>query len=140
MADRFDRKSANLSNSLRDWVGHGEKLIAVFVEKQVIVAKVRAAHVPMEILGFQVEREHVRENGVHGAGYVPGRRTCEIGWCCQRSIASLPKLCSLCRTILTHLIPPFVVTASLGFGCTVHRVKLCEPRLRRGRKFPDAGE
>src|SRR5437762_4517948 len=116
MADRFDRKSANLSNSLRDWVGHGEKLIAVFVEKQVIIAKVRAAHVPMEILGFQVEREHVRENGIHGAGNVLGRRTCEIGWCCQQSIASLPKLGSLCRTILTHLIPLLLLILLLGLA------------------------
>src|ERR1700730_17600956 len=60
LTDRLDRKSANLSYSLRNRVRHGEKLVAVFVEKYVIIAEVRTAHVPVEIFCFQVEREHVR--------------------------------------------------------------------------------
>ena len=38
-----------------------------------VVAKVRPAHVPVEVLGLQVEREHVRQDGVHRAGDVAGR-------------------------------------------------------------------
>jgi hypothetical protein len=33
LADRLDCKSADLSNSLCDWVSHREKLVAVFVEQ-----------------------------------------------------------------------------------------------------------
>src|SRR5881398_2670968 len=33
VADRSQRKSSDLSNSLRDWIGHGEKLAGVFVEE-----------------------------------------------------------------------------------------------------------
>src|SRR6202011_1804859 len=73
-----------------------------------VIAEVPTADVPVEILGFQVEREHVRENGVHGAGNVFSGRTCQISRCCQWSIASLPKLCSLCRTIFTHIIFPLL--------------------------------
>src|SRR6267143_7035624 len=96
VTDRLDRQSANLSNSFRDRVGHGEKLVAVFVKKQVIIAEVWTAHVPVEILGLQIEREHVRQNCVHGAANIFGGRTCEIGRCCQWSVASLPKLCGSC--------------------------------------------
>src|SRR4051812_43619749 len=64
----------------------------------------RTAHVPVEILRFQVEREHIRENRVHGAGNVFGGGTGEIARCCQWSIASLPKLCRFCRSISTHMI------------------------------------
>src|SRR5438445_130386 len=38
VADRSQRKSSDLSNSLRDWIGHGEKLIRVFVEEQLVIA------------------------------------------------------------------------------------------------------
>src|SRR5438477_9481257 len=91
VADRSDRKSANLSNSLGNWIGHCEKLVALFVEQQVVVAEMPAAHVPVEIFRFQVERKHVREDGVHRAGNVFGGRTCEISRCDQSSVASLPK-------------------------------------------------
>src|SRR3954467_2498155 len=64
----------------------------------------RTAHVPVKILRFQVEREHIREDGVHGAGNIFGDRTGEIGRGCQWSIASLPKLCRFCRSISTHII------------------------------------
>ena len=62
--------TTNLSNSLCDWIGHGEKLVGVFVEEQMVIAEVWAAHVPVKIFGFHVEREHIRENGVHRAAYV----------------------------------------------------------------------
>src|SRR6266481_2738677 len=108
MADRLDRKSANFPNSLGDRIRHGKKLVAVFVEEQVVVAEMRAAQVPVEVFGFQVKREYVRQNGVHGAGYVPGGGTCKIGRCGQRSIASLSKLCRFCGTIFTHIIFPLL--------------------------------
>src|SRR3954466_7426608 len=64
----------------------------------------RTAHVPVKILRFQVERENIREDGVHGAGNIFGGRTGEIGRGCQWSIASLPKLCRFCRSISTPII------------------------------------
>src|SRR6266436_6429329 len=108
VADRLDRKSANFPNSLGDWIRHGEKLVAMFVEQQVVVAKMRATHVPVEIFRLQVECEHVRQNGVHGTGNVLGGGTCEIGRCGQWSIASLSKLCRFCGTISTHIIFPLL--------------------------------
>ena len=46
----------------------------------------------VEIFGFQVEREYVGQNGVHGRRDVFGGRTREIGRSCQWSLTSLPKL------------------------------------------------
>ena len=79
VADRSQRKSANLADSLCDWISHREKLVGVLIEKQMVIAEVRTTHVPVEIFGFQVEREHVSQNGVHRRCDVPGRRSCEIG-------------------------------------------------------------
>src|SRR5260370_39122647 len=107
-ADRLDRKSANFSNSLGDLIRHGEKLVAMFVEQQVVVAEMRTAHVPVEIFRLQVEREHVRQNSVHGASNILGGGTCEIGRCGQWSITSLSKLCRFCGTISRHIIFPLL--------------------------------
>src|SRR5258707_5638407 len=47
----------SLSNSIR----HGENLVALIIEHQMIVPEMRAGHMPMEVLGFEVQRKHVRE-------------------------------------------------------------------------------
>src|SRR5438132_4385676 len=92
----LDRKSANLSDSLGNWIGHGEKLVALFVEQQVVVAEMLAAHVPVEIFRFQVDRKHVRQDSIHGAGNIFAGRTHQVGRCGQWSITSLPKLSRFC--------------------------------------------
>ena len=47
--------------ALRYIVSHGEYLFRLFIEQQVVIAKVQAAHVPVEILRLHIERENVRE-------------------------------------------------------------------------------
>ncbi|MNV93019.1 hypothetical protein D3C71_1876650 [compost metagenome] len=59
MPDRTQRRAANLADAFRDGVRHGEELIALFIKQQVVIAEVRPAYVPVEILGFQIQREHV---------------------------------------------------------------------------------
>ena len=56
-------------------IGRGEDLVGMLVEKEVIVAKVRARHVPMKVLGLEIEREHVGKESIerprdvaHGIG------------------------------------------------------------------------
>jgi hypothetical protein len=41
---------------------HGEDLLGVFVEKQMVVPKVSPAHVPVEVLRLYIEREHVSKH------------------------------------------------------------------------------
>ena len=73
-------------------IGHGEDLVGLLVQQQVVVAEVRAAHVPVEVLGLQVEREDVGEHGVHGAGDVLGRLGLEVGRSDQRSLLQAFKM------------------------------------------------
>src|SRR5207245_10612055 len=72
---------ADLAHALGDIVGGRENLLAVLVEEQVIVAEMRAGHMPMEVLGLEIKREHVREQEIerarnfrHGVGAQVGRR------------------------------------------------------------------
>ena len=51
----------------------------------------RATHVPVEVFGLHVEREHIRQDGVHRRGDVFGRRSREIGSCLQWGFASVKK-------------------------------------------------
>ena len=60
LADRAQRGAADLADALGDVVGRGENLLGLLVEQQVIVAEMRAADVPMEILGLEIERKRCR--------------------------------------------------------------------------------
>src|SRR6185312_17352038 len=62
-----------------DHVGGSEELLALFVEQQVIVAEMWAAHVPVEVLRLDVEREGVGQDAVQGGGNVLGGVGAEIG-------------------------------------------------------------
>src|SRR5664279_1654129 len=55
MPNRAQCCAANLADTLGDWIRHRIKLLAMIVEQQMVVAKVRAAHVPMEVLGFEID-------------------------------------------------------------------------------------
>jgi hypothetical protein len=65
-------------------IGGGEDLVGLLVQHQMIVAKVRARHVPVEVLGLQVERQHVRQEDVERTGDVAHRIGLEIGAGLQR--------------------------------------------------------
>jgi hypothetical protein len=41
-----------------------ENLIGLLVEQQMIIAKVRTAHVPVEVLGLDVEHKYVRQKRI----------------------------------------------------------------------------
>src|SRR5262245_17190280 len=65
LSDRMQGEAPDLSNAFGNDVGHREKLVAEFIEKQMIIAKVMAAHVPVEILRLQIKRENVRQDRIH---------------------------------------------------------------------------
>ena len=61
MSDRSQCRAANLANPFGDVIGCGEKLIALFVQQQMVVAKVRPRNMPMEVLGLQIESDYARK-------------------------------------------------------------------------------
>jgi hypothetical protein len=72
MADRTQRLPADLAHALGDRVGHREQLGRLLVQQQVVVAEMRAADVPVEVLGLQVQREHVGQHRVQRRADVAG--------------------------------------------------------------------
>lgn len=67
VTDRPYRCSADLPHAFSDLIGHGKQLILLLIEEQVVVAKMRAAHVPLEFLCFQMKGEHVRKQSVESS-------------------------------------------------------------------------
>src|ERR1700681_2594528 len=61
LSDRANGWASQLPCSLSNGVRHRENLLALIVEHQVIVPEMRARHMPMEVLGFEIQREHVTE-------------------------------------------------------------------------------
>src|SRR3954469_13290235 len=55
-----DSEPAQLSDALGNGIGHGKKLVSLLIQEQMVIAEVRATHVPMEILGLEIEGEDVR--------------------------------------------------------------------------------
>src|SRR6266436_4531247 len=63
-------------------------VLAQLVQEQMVVAKVRSTHVPVEVLGLHVEREHVRQDSVHCRGDVLRRCGAQVGASSERSLAA----------------------------------------------------
>jgi hypothetical protein len=57
--NRTQGRAADLSNPLRNRVRRSKYLVGLLAQKKVVVAKMRAGHVPMKIFGFDVHSEHV---------------------------------------------------------------------------------
>ena len=69
MADRPHRSAADLAGPLGQNIDAGSELVALLIEQEVVVAKMRAADVPMEILGLYVERKRVRDQRIERGRY-----------------------------------------------------------------------
>ncbi len=58
----------------------------LFVEQQMVVAEMRPADVPVEILGLEIERERIRQHAVERAGDVANGVGRQIGGRVQREL------------------------------------------------------
>jgi hypothetical protein len=61
IAGRADACSAELARVFRNVAGHGEDLIGVPGQEQVILTKTATAHLPAELPGLYVKRERIRK-------------------------------------------------------------------------------
>jgi hypothetical protein len=57
--DRMQARCPDFAGTLRNIICHRKDLVRLFIEQQVVIAKVRAAHVPMKVLRLDVECEHI---------------------------------------------------------------------------------
>ena len=89
VADRMQRGAADLAHPLGDIVGDGEDLVGLLVEHQMIVAEMRSADVPVEVLGLQIKREHIGEQRVERAGDIAAGIVAEIGGGLERRLAAV---------------------------------------------------
>src|SRR5450755_2447734 len=90
----------------------------MLIEKQMIVAEMRATHVPVKILGLQIERENIRQDRIQRAGDVLGCRRLEIGRRGQRRLLPALELLPLRRREFFHGYDGFESWAACGLKKT----------------------
>ena len=71
VADGANGGAAELAHALGDRSVMAKNLRGLLVQQKVIVAEVRPAHVPVEVLGFHVEGEDIGQQCIEHAGQVP---------------------------------------------------------------------
>src|SRR5262249_15298775 len=59
VADRMQRGSAYLPRSFSDVVSHRKDLVRLLVQQQMIIAKISSGHVPVKVLGFDIQSKNV---------------------------------------------------------------------------------
>src|ERR1700676_389751 len=64
--DRTQGRSADFPHALRNRIGRREYLLTLLVEEKMIVAEMRARHMPMKVLRLDVKGEHVGQDGCQG--------------------------------------------------------------------------
>ena len=89
---------AELADALGNVVGHRKDLGRMVVEQKMVVAEVRAAHVPMKVLGLQVKGEDIGKERVKGRGDVLHRFRVDIGWCVQGCFLPCDKFSCFCHS------------------------------------------
>lgn len=70
LTDRSKGGATDLPHAFRYVIGHAKELVGLLVEQQMIIAEMGSAHVPVKVLGLEVEREDVRQDRIHCAGNV----------------------------------------------------------------------
>src|SRR5882672_7529940 len=75
-----------------DGVRNGEDLVRLLVEQQMVVAKMRARDVPVEVLRLEVQGEEVRKQDVERPRDVPRRLRAERGWSVDSCCAALLRI------------------------------------------------
>jgi len=64
VSDRPDRRSTDLPHPFGYVICDRKNLIRMLIEKQVIVAKMRSAHMPVKVLCLHIKGKHVREQRI----------------------------------------------------------------------------
>ena len=77
-------RRSDLARALGDHVGHRKNLAALFIQHQMIVPEVHALHMPVKVLGLEVERKNVGQQYGEGTADVSDRVCTEIGQSCER--------------------------------------------------------
>jgi hypothetical protein len=70
--------------AFRDLVRHREDLSGVFIQQQVVVTEMTAGHVPVKVLGLQVERERGGQDLFELGRNLADRIGGKIGRCIKR--------------------------------------------------------
>ena len=93
MSDGADGGTADLARPFGDVVGHGKDLGALFVQQRVIVTEMRTGNMPVEVLGLDVERKDIRQQGGQRRGNVAACLRSEIGRGCKWKLAVSGSYC-----------------------------------------------
>src|SRR5947208_8279538 len=80
VADRPDRGAADPAHPFGQNVDAVFQLAGLLVEQKVVVAEMRAAHVPMEVLGLEIEREGIGQERVERRRYLANGLGRKVGW------------------------------------------------------------
>lgn len=85
LANRAKRGATNLPNTFGDRICGRKDLIGLLIQELVIVAKMWAGDVPMEVLGFQVKGKHISKQNVECGANVPRSVSLEVRGRAERS-------------------------------------------------------
>ena len=81
-----------------------------------VIPEVWTAHVPVEIFGLHIEREHISQNGIHRSAYVFDSLARQIGSRREWRVASLHQLQAFLRVRFVHGIVTSVGLLILMFA------------------------
>ena len=86
VSDGANGAAAQFAHALGYVVGHRKNLAAMLIEQEMVIPKVRPTHVPMKILGLQVQSKYVGQQGIESAADVLDGFGAEFIGCRERSL------------------------------------------------------
>src|SRR6266852_3216400 len=77
----MERGAADLPGSFSDGVRHSEDLLSLLVQQEMVVTKVIPSHVPVEVLGLEIESEYIGQQSAKRIGKPSSRAAAEASGC-----------------------------------------------------------
>src|SRR6266849_2089498 len=95
----MERGAADFPGSFSDGVRHSEDLLSLLVQQEMVVTKVIPSHVPVEVLGLEIESEYVGQQSAKRIGNLFNRAAAEASGC-GKGLACW--ICELRRSAFFH--------------------------------------
>src|SRR5437867_3186134 len=136
------RRATDPSHSLRQDIDRAEDRVGLLVEQQMIIAEVRAGHVPVKVLRLDVQGKRVRDQAVDGLRDRPNFLRLQVGWGRQlpRSEKRLDRTLGVCHGRFSFSVSasrrPSPTTRPVSHRHVFHR----RPCARRDSEKQRAGE
>jgi hypothetical protein len=126
LSDRVNRRAPEFADAFRNFVRHGKDLIRMFIQEEMVIAKVWAGHMPVKVLRLKIKREYIGKESVESPRNIHDGLWVDVGWSRERGLLAGSELSLACHKLsfqevaACRMINSFGIAEATNGGRTAH--------------------